>query len=580
MTIRYLIVTGGDAERRRAVFSRLATARDFVIGQVGDAFVIATHQRMLLPTGPMVIGEIFEGSEQVARQESITRNEGPSASTLLNRFWGRYVAIWSEGPERCCVLRDPSGALPCYYRALDGLTLVGSDLALLEQAMPARRILNWPEIARILGAGDLRGPATGLSGIMELPPGDMLTITGGRHETRSAWDPWDHMAPASSMSFEEQASLLRSRTEMVVTALGRPHTNSVATISGGLDSSIVALSLARLDGSLTGLTAFTDDPSGDERRYARIVADAASARYCERILCVDAIDLTKSQVDHLPRPTGRPFFAAVSQMTGEVAADVCASAVFNGTGGDNIFCFLQSVTPVVDRLYAGSPLGALRAVADVARMTDASYLEIAAATVRRVFSSTRSRRWRTNRRFLAPAQVEQASRYDHPWLAARRAARPGQFAHLTMLLRVRNYLEPWHADDPIDIINPLLAQPIVEHCLGIPSWRWCHGGVDRAVARQAFRTILPPVILERTWKGGPDGLIGDLVERNRTLLRERLLGGILATRELLDREEIDAVLSSARSPAAGDAMRLLALVDAENWVRYQGEAPTRSGNCV
>ncbi|RZM28194.1 MAG: hypothetical protein EOP67_39845, partial [Sphingomonas sp.] len=460
MTIRYLIVTGGDAEQRSAVFGRLATARDFVTGQVGDAFVIATHQRMLLPAGPIVIGEIFEGSEPVAPQESITRDGRPSASELLNRFWGRYVAIWSEVPGRLCVLRDPSGALPCYYRLLDGLTLVGSDLALLEQASPARRILNWPEVARILGAGDLRGPATGLAGIMELPPGDMLTITGGHHKTRRVWDPWDHVESASSMSFEEQAGILRCRTEMVVTALGRAHTDRVATISGGLDSSIVALSLAKLAGSLTGLTAFTHDSSGDERRYARIVANAASARYRERILSADAIDLTKSQVNHLPRPTGRPFFAAVSVMINEVAADVGASAVFNGTGGDNIFCFLQSVTPVVDRLHAGSPLGALCAVADVARMTDASYLEIAAATARRVFSPARSRRWRSNRRFLAPAQVEQAARYDHPWLAPRRAARPGQFAHLTMLLRVQNYLEPWHADDPIDIINPLLAHDL------------------------------------------------------------------------------------------------------------------------
>ena len=570
MTARYIIVSGGDQERRSRIARRFAAVMGFTAEPVGSGIAVTGPAMRLSSNGPLVIGQMFDSANQVEFGCFAGGAGEAVADEVVRRFWGRYIVLWPAGPDRLCVLREPMGALPCYYRSIDGLTLVASDLELIEAAVDAPRVLRWPEIARILGAGDLRSPETGITDVHELPAGHVLTIDRDHTAVRQVWDPWRHVQAKSEASFEEQANVLRTLIEMVISALGRAHPTAIATISGGLDSSIVALSLNGIVDSLTCVTAATLDPSGDERDYARIVADAAQAFLRERLLDTNAVDLSRSQVEHLPRPTGRPFFQAVSTFVSEVASETGASAVFNGTGGDNVFCFLQSVTPVLDQLCVGSPLGAIRTAIDVADLTNASYADVCLATAKRLLPGSHTYQWRTKRRFLTPCQEEEASAFAHPWLRPSVAARPGQLAHLAMLLRVQKYLEPWHPGDAFDVINPLLAQPIVEHCLSIPSWQWCRGGVDRAVARAAFADVLPPAVVQRTWKGGPDSFISMLIERNRSVLRTRLIEGNLASRGWLDIAAITNVLDDPRPPGAGEALRLLALSDAEAWIeRYR-----------
>ena len=519
--------------------------------------------------GPWIIGELFQGATRVRPNDRPAIAEKLSPAALLSRFWGRYVAVSQPSPDCVLILRDPSAALPCYYWRQDGLTLVASDLELLERASlrPAR--LHWPEIARILGAGDLRAPSTAIEGMLELPAGSELDITGGRITTTGRWSPWQHAGRDPRIPFDELAQTLRSRVEIVMAALGAAQPGVLATVSGGLDSSIVALTLASIVPSLTCLTLATDEPSGDERRYARLVTEVASATYCERLFDTSAVDLQRSQTAHLPRPVGRPFFQCVETIVSDVARAHGVRTVFGGTGGDNVFCSLQSATPVVDLLLACRPRQAARTLVDVAVLTNASYLEVALAALRRWTRARSPYQWRDDRRFLSPTQAAVASRFVHPWLCAPPGARPGQVAHVAMLLRVQNYLEPWSASNALESVDPLLAQPIVECCLAIPSWQWCRGGVDRAVARRAFSDRLPAAIQRRRWKGGPDSFVGKLVDDRRPLIRSLLLDGALNGQGLLDGAAIAEVLDDPKPPSAGDALRLLALTDAEAWVRLR-----------
>jgi len=113
---------------------------------------------------------------------------------------------------------------------------------------------------------------------------------------------------------------------------------------------------------------------------------------------------------------------------------------------------------------------------------------------------------------------------------------------------------------------PLLAQPIVEYCLGIPSWCWCMGGQNRAIARRAFAARLPPEITGRRTKGGADSLGVEIVDRDRLIIRDALLGGQLAEAGLLDHAALEPALSTA-VVAASDYRRILQLADAEAWAR-------------
>lgn len=567
MTVRYLLIMGGTPGSRSAIATTIAVPDDF-FHEAHDGFTLISNRRglVLTPGGPTVIGDLFRGATRIVH--GVTSRAQPDTPTgLVAACWGRYVAVWSQPSGEIQVLRDPSGALPCYYRQIAGHMLVATDLELIERATPAPRRLDWSEIARILGAGDLRSPATGLSELRELPAGALLTVGPDRCQVTQIWSPWTFAAGSRDLALEEHATNLRACVDMVVAALGGAYPDALATVSGGLDSSIVTLGLGPAARSLACLTVATTDPSGDERRYARLVAEAVRAGYVERFLDAGDVDLGRSQAAHLPRPLGRPFMQSMAKIIAEAAKDSGATAVFNGSGGDNVFCFLQSATPVTDRLLAQGVRRALSTLHDVAEMSKASYLEVASAALRRSLPRNRAYHWRANARFLSADHAAQSGAYDHPWLHPPSGVRIGTVAHLAMLLRMQNYLDPWRADDRFEVLNPLMSQPVIETCLAIPSWVWCAGGEDRAVARHAFEDLLPGPIRRRSWKGGPDSFIGRLAEDNRAFMRERLIDGELASRNCFDRGAISAVLDEPRPMSASDALRLLALTDAEAWVR-------------
>src|SRR3546814_20273076 len=73
-------------------------------------------------------------------------------------------------------------------------------------------------------------------------------------------------------------------------------------MSGGLDSSVVCAALAAAGKRFTALTMYADDPSGDERAYARLVATQTHAALLEHRYAVEQIDLSKSGSTPLPRP--------------------------------------------------------------------------------------------------------------------------------------------------------------------------------------------------------------------------------------------------------------------------------------
>ncbi len=119
-----------------------------------------------------------------------------------------------------------------------------------------------------------------------------------------------------------------------------------------------------------------------------------------------------------------------------------------------------------------------------------------------------------------------------------------------------------------------MSQPLLEACLRIPSWLWCSGGNNRAIAREAFRDRLPAAVIDRRTKGSFDGFAQRLIHANRPLLREMLLDGTLSRQGFLDRPAVRTVLDSGALDSEA-LPQLLALADIEawatNWERRSGQ---------
>lgn len=492
-----------------------------------------------------------------------------AGARLLADFWGGYVAL-IEAADGPLLLRDPSGALPCYLARNDDCIFAASHVDLLLKSRAVATSIDWRALAAHLYSAGLPGSRTVLSGIKELLPGFSVRISGRPEVQQSRWSPWDHVLSGPAKDIGATAERLRRSVIQCVRGWAANHTRILLSVSGGLDSSIVAASLAGSGApEVHCVTMFGDDATGDERDYARALCQALGLPLSECRYRVEEVDIDAPLGAHLPRPFGRTQSNAYERAHLEIAHRIGADAFMTGNGGDNVFAYSQSAAAIADRFLAqGLGAGLFRTLRDVCRQTGCSMFE-AAGSAARILRMKRSYRWRPSETFLAPDVIAELGKtgLEHSWLCAPRGALPGKAGHIAGMLRVQPNLVPGRALHA-PVLNPLVSQPIMEACLAISSWQWRDGGFDRAVAREAFRKDLPDLIVRRRGKGGPDGFTARIVAHFRPAIRERLLDGLLARHGLLDTAAIEKVLGDRRPTLGEERAVLLTLLSSEAWLRF------------
>jgi asparagine synthase (glutamine-hydrolysing) len=153
------------------------------------------------------------------------------------------------------------------------------------------------------------------------------------------------------------------------------------------------------------------------------------------------------------------------------------------------------------------------------------------------------------------------------WAHASPGAVPGKATHVAWLVGILNHLEGYRRERTHRTVWPLMAQPLVELCLRIPSWLWSRGGQNRALARRAYVDVLPPEILSRRSKGTPDCFVVELFEANRKRIRDLLCDGFLAANGIVDREEIARFLVDEGPVRGLGYWRIMTLTDVEAWLQ-------------
>ena len=359
--------------------------------------------------------------------------------------------------------------------------------------------------------------------------------------------------------------MLRDTVQQCVAAWGSCFTRPIVEISGGLDSAIVAAGVAGAQPLAITFGPTVGDP--DELPYARAIANQLGLVLTVVSLDIADVDLRHSAAHDLPRPCARGFAQSLDRPLQLQAGAIGADAFFSGGGGDNVLCSLQSALPVVDRIrrYGLRP-GVRHTMVDIARLAQVTLWQVLATTVRRALRSDRDHPPAYRNRYLSEAAIRDLPwPAGNSWLEAEPAALPGKRKHVWSLAGIHNYLEGHDRLAIAPIVSPLLSQPIVELCLRIPTWLWCAGGNNRAVARAAFTDRLPAPVLARRTKGAFDGFGAALIDANRPLLRDLLLHGALARENLIARDRLALALD--RPLADGEQIvDLLALADVAAWV--------------
>lgn len=267
----------------------------------------------------------------------------PEGAIHTKKYWGSYVAIiHDEDHDTTTVVRDPSGGMPCYYMKSQGVTAIGSDMALFRQVGLLGSAIDDEQLGRHLYFSNLRTSRTCLAELNEIPAGFQLAIQHGKSELAQRWNPWDY-AKRQEYYSEPAAAIsdLRATLTSTIGAWVSRFPTLVVGLSGGLDSSIVAAAAVQAGAKVTGLTLVTDETAGDERYYARAIAKFLDIPMEEAFFSADDTDLEMSHAAHLPRPLARSFAQSGDQAYLAVASAVSADAFFTGSGGDNVFCFVR-----------------------------------------------------------------------------------------------------------------------------------------------------------------------------------------------------------------------------------------------
>jgi len=497
-------------------------------------------------------------------------------ASLLADYWGGYVAAIVNDNDSVDILRDPSGLLPCYVRK-DGRSIhLASDMEVL--ATPGRVAIDFGVIGRMLSSIDALGRKTALAGIEELLPGERLHVNATRAHVTPAWSPWNHMPRRFRSSFVEETGALRATVKDAVGAWTTCFNSILLGVSGGIDSSIVAAAALPRTPGVRLLTFVEPRSEGDERRYAEALAARLGASLTASNFDLGSVDITRPVLPHFPIPLALPIFQAVEAIHRDEEKLAPIDAFFSGNGGDNVFCNMRSAAPLADRFIAQGPsFGVLNSLRDLADLTGSPIAEVARHGWRRLRRRHDPHQIRFDVTGLTP-RAAAAARDDedrHPWLVAPSDASPGQKAYVAMQARGQKSIELYPRCMRAPQIAPLLSQPIAELCLSIPTWHWVHGGVDRAVARAAFASDLPPLIAERRTKGSPQSFMRRIFEAQLPAALALLRGGRLVEAGIVDPCFVDDVSDGAWRDDGRD-LRVLSFCAAETWVRWwEGGNPPR-----
>jgi asparagine synthase (glutamine-hydrolysing) len=541
--------------------------------------------------GGVIVGKLFRrgdidatGSNDVEFTfEEADRIRHTGGRSLVEGFWGRYVAFFCDAANRSIVIRDPSGTLPCYRMQHEGVWIVFSWLDDVLSAMPCVRTpaINWEGIEAHILLGLLGGRETALCGVWQVLPGECTLLTPTGAACALAWNAVDIARAAEDRSPEEAATRLRHTVRACAQAWANCYDRILLRLSGGVDSAIL---LSCLDRGVTSaevvcLNYHSAGSDSDERTYARLAAVRAGRTLIERER--DDSFRLEALIDVARTPTPGHYVGRMgaSRMDAELAAAHGASAMFTGGGGDQLFFELRCTWPAADYLKnRGLGIGFAAAAMDAARLGRVSLWQAIRSAVADCLRPPDPWQGIGSHLRLAGVAALQTScrreRFIHPALVPNPDLPVGKLHQTQDLTLPFEYYDPCLQDAAPELVNPLLSQPLIELCLRLPTYCLTRGGRGRALARDAFAADIPHEIACRRSKGGMDEHVARVLARNITFARSLLLDGRLVERGILDRRRVEAALSGSPAALSAYVGEVLNCIGVEAWLnRWPATAP-------
>ncbi|SDS09792.1 asparagine synthase (glutamine-hydrolyzing) [Bradyrhizobium canariense] len=254
---------------------------------------------------------------------------------MFERLEGFFaIGLWDRQAQRLILARDGIGIKPLYYFEDDNLVLFASEVKGIFASGKVDAQLDAAALHTFLAAGHPGTRQTIFKQVKQLPPGSVVSFTNKNRAERRFWRPV--RAPTIS-GLERAVDLLQSTIETVVKSQMVSDVPLAVLQSGGIDSSLITLTLGRLGLKPPLFTAGFTEKSHDETDIARQIAASAG-------LSLSVIDgETGGDVEAALRSVVY-YFDGQCADTGALGFYHLASAVrkhctvvLSGDGGDEFF---------------------------------------------------------------------------------------------------------------------------------------------------------------------------------------------------------------------------------------------------
>ena len=207
---------------------------------------------------------------------------GPDMLEKLNGMFA--IAIWDTEQRRLFIARDRLGVKPLYYAFADGALWFASEEKALFAAGVSRDFdpSTWSEL---LCFRYVAGTRTPFAAVQRLLPGHWMLWSEGRVEIRRWWSLSEKARAAREDGPRDPVSWFAETFDSSVAYRAISDVPVGVLLSGGLDSSSVALSLARLPGPpVASFTVRFSDQTYDESPLARQVAARGGLEYHDLVV--------------------------------------------------------------------------------------------------------------------------------------------------------------------------------------------------------------------------------------------------------------------------------------------------------
>ena len=525
-------------------------------------------------------GEIYNSPalrEEISRSRAFRTHSDTEVIVKGYEAWGDAVverlegmfafAIW-DGPRRRLLLaRDRLGIKPLLYSDAPGGLAFASEMPSLLASGLVEDAVDPESLADFIDLGYVPGPHTIHAGARRLPPAHTAVFEDGVLRLRRYWRPpvGEAEAGEDSAGDDEQARQWKAAFDIAVDRHRLSDVPIGVFLSGGIDSSLVAASLAKSHAAAApSFCLGFPGLAGDETPYARAVAERIGLPF--HTVSATGPEIEREIPGILAR-SGEPFgdsSIVPTWLLSRFAAHE-VKVVLSGDGGDELFAgYTRYQGERLAHLLSGVPGGALHRSAAAVRALAAAaparagrraqrlarFMEEAALPFQdRYHSKSRLARERGAAALLGPGRALHAHRDpagrarpsaahatdDSPQgrargiIAALVESQPSSNDPLSLpaLLDLEFYLpnDMLHKVDvasmahSLEVRVPFLDHRVVELSLRLPASLKLRGLTTKWLLRRLAGEILPPEVARRSKRGfeGPTaawmrGPLGGLLE--------------------------------------------------------------------